>query len=307
MAGKSKWRLAAAAFAVLLGVLFVVYAAPALAQDAPADTNPSNITGEYGKASSWYLPPDVSKHGHGIDQLIHWMHYFMAVLFVGWGVFFVYCLVKFRSRPGRRADPTLIKAKPAKYAEVGVAIFEAVLLLGFSVPIWASVKNDIPEDRDNPVRVRVMAEQFQWNFHYPGDDGVFGPTRPELVDLATNPLGIDRDDPTGEDDVYAAELHLPVDRPVVCELMSKDVIHSFFIPVMRVKQDTIPGMRIPVWFEAKKGTAGRYEVACAQLCGNNHYSMRAVMELHETEESFEEWLASMSPAAFEEFDESMFD
>ena len=141
--------------------------------------------------------------------------------------------------------------------------------------------------RQEPLRVRVVAEQFAWNFHYPGADGEFGETRPELVNLATNPLGIDKTGP-GEDDVSATELHLPVDRAVVCEILSKDVIHSFFLPVMRVKQDAIPGMRIPVWFEPVK--EGVYEIACAQLCGNNHYSMKALMTIHDTDAEFEAWL-----------------
>ena len=100
----------------------------------------------------------------------------------------------------------------------------------------------------------------------------------------------------------AGELHFPVDRPVLAELSSKDVIHSFFLPTMRVKQDAIPGMRIPVWFEAKD--TGTYEVACAQLCGNNHYSMRALMVIEKDDAAFEAWLDSQKP---EVFDESEFD
>lgn len=269
---------------------------PALAVEAAAPKTPGvTIDGSYG---NWY-PPDVSKHGHRIDRLIDLVHWFMAALFVGWGAFFVYCLFRFRQRAGQQADYQPIKAKASKYSEIAVAAFEAVLLLGFSVPIWASVKNDIPGPESNPVHVRVIAEQFAWNFHYPGKDGIFGPTAANLVDAVKNPVGVDRKDEHGADDVVAQEFHIPVNRPVICDISSKDVIHSFFIPVLRVKQDAIPGMRIPVWFEAVG--MGNYEVACAQLCGNNHYSMRALMVI-EPEEKFSAWLEEKAKPP-EEFDE----
>ena len=111
-------------------------------------------------------------------------------------------------------------------------------------------------------------------------------------------MGLDRTG-DGADDIVSSELHLPINKPVICELSSKDVIHSFFIPVMRVKQDVVPGMRIPVWFEAVK--EGTYEIACAQLCGNNHYSMRAILYL-ESQAQYEAWLEEKSQPP-EEFDE----
>ncbi len=273
--------------AALLGAGVLLSATPSTWGQAVAPKTNVKIDGVYGP----FLPPDVSVHGHEIDQMIHIMHWFMLALFVGWGVFFVYCLVKFRQRAGCPADYNLVKAKPSKYLEVGVAIFEAVLLLGFSIPVWGSVKNNLPQPKDNPVRVRVVAEQFAWNFHYPGADGQFGKTDPKLVDTATNPLGLDKSDPKAKDDAFAMEFHIPVNRPIICDISSKDVIHSFFLPVMRVKQDAIPGMRIPVWFQAK--TTGVYEVACAQLCGNNHYSMRALMYI-QPQADYDKWLAEKS-------------
>lgn len=272
---------------------------PAFAQDSATSSAPAitvKIDGEYGP----FMPPDVSKHGHKIDSLINVLHIFMALLFVGWGTFLVYCLFKFRQRPGHVANTRPIKAKVAKWSEIGVAAFEAFLLIGLSIPVWGSIKNDLPTEAENPVHVRVVAEQFQWNFHYAGPDGVFGRTAPEHIDLATNPLGIDPSDAAGTDDVFSPELHFPVDRPVICEITSKDVIHSFSLPVMRVKQDAIPGMRIPVWFEAKK--TGNYEVACAQLCGNNHYTMKALMSIHDTEQAFTTWLESQRAEEFDEDD-----
>ena len=249
------------------------------------------IDGEYGP----WLPPNIAvqEYAHKGDLLTNVMHIFMALLFVGWGIFFLFCLVRFRARPGHKANPSPIKGKISKGVEIGVAIFEAALLIGISFPVWASVKEDLPLDK-NPVHVRVIAEQFQWNFHYPGPDGKFGKTAPQFVDTATNPVGIDRGDPDGEDDFSIGEFHIPVNRPVIAQIGTKDVIHSFFVPVLRVKQDAIPGMRIPMWFEA--GQTGNYEVACAQLCGNNHYSMRAVMVV-ESQEAFDEWVAEKSKPA----------
>jgi len=288
-----KFLLWTATAVAVLGV-WLIEASPAWAQAVAPKAPGVKIDGEYGA----FLPPDVSVHGHKVDQLINLLHWFMGVLFVGWGIFFVYCLVRFRQRPGHKASCELVKAKPSKYAEIGVAIFEAVILLGFSIPIWASVKNDIPPPTDDPVRIRVVAEQFAWNFHYPGADGKFGRVDPKLIDTATNPLGLDRTK-DGADDIFALEMHIPVGRPVICEISSKDVIHSFFLPVMRVKQDAIPGMRIPVWFQAAK--EGTYEVACAQLCGNNHYSMRALMYIQQPA-AFEKWLVEKSkpPEEFED-------
>ena len=288
--------VALAAVAVLPG------GAEVFAQDAPpAKPVGPAIDGDY---DSYWLPPNISAtdEAKGVDSLINYIHVFMLILFVGWGIFFVYCLVKFRQRPGHQAEYSQIKAKPAKYAEIVVAGIEAVLLLGFSIPIWAQVKNDIPDASENPLDVRVVAQQFQWNFHYAGPDGKFGRTRPDYVDPASNILGIDPSDPDGEDDVYSPELHFPKNRPVICRISSKDVIHSFWLPVLRVKQDAIPGMTIPVWFEANE--TGNYEVACAQLCGNNHYSMRAVMTVHKDAAEFDQWLADQAP---EEFNEDEFD
>jgi cytochrome c oxidase subunit 2 len=255
------------------------------AQTATAKTDPSvKISGEYGPTGITL----ASKDGKRIDDLINILHIFMAVIFVGWGIFFVYCLVKFRQRSDHRANPIPVKAKVSKYSEVGVALFEAAILVGFSIPIWRTARAEPPKADENPVRVRVIGEQFAWNFHYPGVDGKFGKTNPDLVNTATNVLGVDQADPAAADDVVHGELHLPVNRPVIVEITSKDVIHSFFLPVMRVKQDAMPGMRIPVWFTPT--LEGVYEVACAQLCGNNHYSMRALMYV-ESQQKLDAWMA----------------
>ena len=183
-----------------------------------------------------------------------------------------------------------------------------MLLLSFSIPIWAAAKNDIPEETEDTFHVRVVAQQFAWNVHYPGPDGEFGKTDPKLIDPAINPIGLAWDDPPAADDWVAVnDLRVPVNKLVRIDLSSMDVIHSLFLPIMRVKQDAIPGMRIPVWFRVKipedgsDATTGRYEVACAQLCGSNHYSMKAYMVV-QTPEDYAAWLVEKS-APPEEFDE----
>jgi len=281
-------------------MVWVAGAAPVLGQAAAPDVSDVHIDGQYGTFPT-FMPTDVSKNGHDVDLLLSILHVFMIVLFVGWGIFFVWCLFKFRARSGHTADYKLVKAKAPKYLEVAVALFEAFLLIGMSMPVWARVKNKLPTEADNPVHIRVVAEQFAWNFHYPGKDGVFGKVAPEFVDPVSNPMGIDPSDPKGKDDFVSGELHVPVDRPVITSITSKDVIHSFSIPVMRVKQDAIPGMRIKIWFQPVQ--TGTYEVACAQLCGNNHYSMRALMKI-ESQSDYEAWVEEMAkgPAEFDEDD-----
>jgi len=288
--------------AVVMAVAWLGFGSLLLAQDtSAAPAFDVKLTGDYG----YHLPPNIAAEGyaHTTDTLINVLHYFMVALFVGWGIFFVYCLVKFRQRAGHQADASPIKAKASKYAEICVALFEGFLLVGLSIPAWASAKSGFPSEDKNPLHIRVVAEQFQWNFHYPGPDGIFGKTSPEYLDLATNILGIDPADEHGKDDIASTELHIPVNRPVIADISSKDVIHSFSIAVLRIKQDAIPGMRIPIWFEANQ--TGNYEVACAQLCGNNHYSMRALM-IVEDPTTFDAWYAKAAEGP-EEFDEDELD
>ena len=221
---------------------------------------------------SWWLPQDISTHGAQIDQLINVLHVFMILLFVGWGIFLVYCLVKFRERPGHKAQTGSKHFKFPLMIEIGILLFEVFLLVFMSSPVWFSFKHDFPAEKDALI-IRVVAEQFAWNFHYPGKDGKFGVTKPQLMD-GTNPIGLDRESSEGKDDIFTINnLHIPVNRPVILRLFSKDVIHSLSLPVLRVKQDIIPGSEIPVWFQATQ--TGQFEVACAQLCGIGHYRMRA--------------------------------
>jgi len=234
----------------------------------------------------WWLPPNVSAFGAGVDDLLAIIHWFMLALFVGWSIFIVYCLVRFRARSGHAAVYEPIKAAFSKWLEVGVAVAEGVVLVALAMPAWAAIKNITAETPENPVIIRVVAEQYKWLFHYPGRDGEFGKTGAEFFG-DDNPAGLDPDDEAGIDDITVRGLHIPVDRPVITRLNSKDVIHSFKIPVMRVTQDVIPGMEIALWFQAND--TGKFQVGCAQLCGLGHYEMKADLVI-ESPEDFQGWL-----------------
>src|SRR5688500_8733496 len=138
------------------------------------------------------LPALAATHGAQIDGLIGWIHIFMLILFVGWGGFFVYCLIRFRRSRNPVANYTGVKSHTSNYAEIGVAVVEAVLLFGFAIPLWAARIGDIPPESESLI-VQVTGEQFAWNFHYAGPDRVFGRTDITLLDLQSNPLGLDRD------------------------------------------------------------------------------------------------------------------
>jgi len=235
-----------------------------------------------------WMPINASAHGPGLDHLNALVHWLMAILFVGWGLYFVYVLFRFRAGKNPKADYRGVKSHISSYAEAAIVIAEVILLIGFAIPAWANwVK---PPVSDDTLTVRVIGEQFAWNVHYPGPDGKFGRTDIYAID-ASNPLGLDRTDPLAVDDVTTInQLHLPVDRDVTVMLSTKDVIHSFALPVMRVKQDAIPGMVIPVYFRPIM-TSGddRWEIACAQLCGLGHYRMRGFLTVH-TEEGYNAWM-----------------
>jgi cytochrome c oxidase subunit 2 len=245
------------------------------------------------------LPALAATHGQEIDNLIGWTHVFMLVLFVGWGAFLTYVLIRFRRSRNPVANYTGVKSHASSYLEGGVLVVELVLLFAFSIPLWAARVDHVPAETEALV-VHVTGEQFAWNVRYAGPDGKFGRTDIKLIDLQVNPLGVDRDDPDAKDDVTTLnQLYLPVNRPVIVKLRSKDVIHSFGVPEFRVKQDAIPGLTIPVWFipnvttEEMRARQGKpefqYEIACAQLCGLGHYRMRGFVTVLSAEE-FQKWM-----------------
>jgi len=229
----------------------------------------------------------ASAHAGDVDLILTLVHGLMLVLFAGWGTYFLWALWRFRARRQPVAHPAGARGRLAFWTEVGVVAAESVLLVAIALPVWFT-RTSPPDDETGQVVVRVVAEQFQWNVHYPGADGAFGRTAPELI-TAANGVGLDRTSPGGADDiVVVGTLHLPVDRPVLIQLSSKDVIHSFGVQALRVKQDAIPGLLSPVWFTPT--AIGEYDIACSQLCGLGHYQMRGLVTV-ESEANFAAFLA----------------
>ena len=234
----------------------------------------------------------MTSHAAAVDQIMTMVHVLMIVLFVGWGAYFAYVLVRFRSGRQPHAQHHGAKGRAASFVEVGVVVAEAVLLVVFALPLWFERTSARPAD-PNAVAIRVVAEQFVWNVHYPGADGQFGETSISRIG-PTNPLGLNRASPHGKDDiVLLGQMHLPVNRPVIIQLSSKDVIHSFGVPAFRVKQDAVPGLSTPIWFTPT--TIGRFDIACSQLCGIAHYRMAGRI-IVESEADFRKFLADEAAA-----------
>ncbi len=208
-----------------------------------------------------WLPEDVSTFGHEIDSLFHLIYYITAVAFILVTVLMVVFLIKYREQPGRRAvyshgNPTL---------EIIWTVIPAVILIVvsfMSVNTWAKIKRNPPA---TDFEIKVVAKQFNWDVSYPGPDGQLG---------------------TDDDVKFDNDLHVPVNKIVRVHLGASDVIHSFFIPNLRFKQDAVPGRTIVAWFEATK--PGKYELPCAELCGFGHSGMKGWLHVHSAED-YQKW------------------
>jgi cytochrome c oxidase subunit 2 len=241
-----------------------------------------------------YMPPDYSAHGPELDKLNANVHLLMVILFIGWGLLFLYMLTRFRAGKHPRAVYHGTKSHLSTYAEGGILLVEVILLVVFSIPLWARWSRT-PGPEGNPLMIRVVGEQFAWNVHYPGPDGVFGKMNVKLVS-SSNPLGLDPADPAAKDDITTLnDLHLELNRPVIIRVTSKDVIHSFSLPYMRVKQDATPGMVVPVHFMPVHASGKEsWDIACAQLCGLGHYRMKGHYEV-QTKAEFDKWMSEQTP------------
>ena len=240
---------------------------------------------------NWLLPVPASAHAGEIDTIMLLVHSLMLALAVGWGGVFVYTLIRFRRSRQPKADYHGARSRYSTYTEAGIVIAELILLVGFSIPAWATRTRNMPPEHEAVV-VRVVGEQFAWNVHYPGPDGQFGAQNSKLL-APDNPLGLDPRSPAAKDDITTInEIIVPAGRPVIVHLSAKDVIHSFGVPAMRIKQDANPGMMTAVWFTPT--VTGDFDVACSQLCGLGHYRMKAILRVVSREE-FARWLASQAP------------
>jgi cytochrome c oxidase subunit 2 len=247
------------------------------------------------------LPVLASEGGRQVDNLIIYLHWLMIALFIGWLTFFGFVLYRFQRSRNPKASYVGVKTHATNYIEVAVALVEFLLLVGISVPMWAKAVDRFPPERESTV-VQVVAQQFAWNVRYPGKDGVFGKQDMRWV-TPENVFGVDPNDPHGKDDVQTLnEIHVPLVKqangefkPVIVYISSKDVVHSFKIIALRVTQDAIPGMRIPIWFRPTR--EGRFQINCAQLCGNGHSSMSSGFLVVENQAAYDKWLGSKGGAA----------
>lgn len=233
----------------------------------------------------WWLPELASEHGAGLDQQFMLTLVVTGIIFVLAQVCLGYLIVRFKDKPGRTADYIHGNDK----LEVIWTVATAVLFFALVIPgqsIWASL-HLLPPD-DSVVRIEVTGQQFAWNIRYPGADRKFGATKPELInDEGGNPIGLDQSDPASADDLVLPVMAVPVNREIELILRSKDVTHAFFVRELRIKQDTVPGMTIPLRFKPTK--TGKFEIGCAELCGLGHHTMRSSVEVL-SDEDYASWL-----------------
>lgn len=217
------------------------------------------------------LPTAASAHAAMLDVVLRDVHWHILAIGAVWMAVFLYAIIRFRQGANPEARQQGVRGMWPALAIGLVIVGDVVILSTQALPAW-SQRLAPPPAGARPLEVRIAAEQFAWNIHYPGPDGVFGRTANTLIS-ASNPVGIDRDDPSAADDIGLLNvLTLPIDRTIVIQLSSRDVVHSFTLNEMRVKQDTVPGMPARVWFTPTQ--IGSWDIACSQLCGMGHYRMR---------------------------------
>ena len=241
----------------------------------------------------WWLPPQGSTFAPQIDGMFTAILVITGITFVLVEVGLIWFIFRYRERPGRKAFYTHGNTS-AEIIWTAIPAVTMVILGLASNGLWVKIKgrNSVPA---NAFPIGVHAKQFEWWFTYPGPDGKLGRVSPDLVVKTTNPTGLDPADPASHDDIVVRnQLHVPVGRPVVVYLTAEDVIHSFYVPEFRVRQDVVPGMEIKAWFEAT--VPGTYELGCSQLCGLGHYKMRAQVTVH-TQADFDSWLQQRAAQA----------
>jgi cytochrome c oxidase subunit 2 len=235
----------------------------------------------------WLLPEAASAEAAALDAVLRDVHWHVLAVFAVWLAIFATALIRFRA--GRHPEPAREGPRPLwpAIAIAAVVLGDVVLLATRALPAWHA-RMLPPAGAEPPVEIRVAAEQFAWHVHYPGPDGHFARTDAALIS-PSNPVGIDRDSPHAADDIGLTNvLVLPVGRAVAVQLTSRDVVHSFTLPQMRVKQDATPGFVTRTWFTPVK--EGAWEIQCSQLCGLGHYRMRGEYRVVSREE-WEAWIA----------------
>ncbi len=214
-------------------------------------------------ALGYWLPPDISEHGYRIDHLFMFCLYLTGAVFIVTECVLFWFMWRYDGRTNR--DPVKFSHGSHNLEIVWTIVPAATLLFIaiYQMNAWADAKIRVP---NLPATVEVTGRQFEWRIRYPGPDGELGT----------------------EDDIHDVnELHLPVNEQILLNLKSMDVLHDFFVPQLRIKQDAVPGNKIPMWFTARE--TGTYEIVCAELCGWGHYKMKGRLTV-ESREEFDAWL-----------------
>jgi cytochrome c oxidase subunit II len=236
------------------------------------------------------LPQAITAPGLLVDKQYERTLYVAGVVFVLAQLGLAFAVLRFRDR-GRPAR--FIQGN--NFLEVVWTAATAIAFIGLAFAgrgVWPDIR--LASAGPDVIRVEVTAEQFVYNFRYPGPDGKFGRIDPSLINAAEgNPVGLDPNDPAEKDDIVSPMLTVPVDRPIELDLRSQDVIHGFFVRELRLQQDAVPGMLIPVSFTANR--VGRYEIVCTQLCGQSHNTMRSFLNVV-PEDEYEKFLKQPKPA-----------
>jgi cytochrome c oxidase subunit II len=245
--------------------------------------------------SPWWWTPIASNWGY-IDGTLVITFWITGVVFSAVVLFMAYCVFRFRHREGARAHYEPESKRLEAWLTIGTAVGVAAMLAP-GLYVWHRFIT-VPPDA---TEVEVVAQQWLWSYRLPGADGVLGKSDSKLISV-DNTVGVDPDDPAGQDDVIvdAADLHLPIDKPVKLLLRSIDVLHDFYVPEFRAKMDLIPGTITYFWFTPTR--TGQFEVLCAELCGSGHYQMRGLVMV-DTDADYQAWLdeqmtfAELSPPA----------
>lgn len=248
------------------------------------------------------FPEDISEHGHLLDALFNLTVYLTAAAFAAVILLLGFFLIRYAAKPGRKAFYTRGDSRGAVLLTLALAL---AVFVGIDVNlayhdhfVFEKLFGEVPEEKDALV-VDVVAETFAWNFRYAGPDGKFGANDLKAAE-GTDPFGLagSADEAAKDDLVSVGVLTVPSNKPVLLRMTSRDVIHSLFLPNLRIKQDVVPGLRTEMHFKALR--EGEFEIACAELCGLGHYKMRGFLKVLPAAE-FDAWLAKSQSEANEEF------
>ena len=239
--------------------------------------------------SPWWWTPIATNWGY-IDNTINITFWITGTVFVAVTGFMAYCVFRFRHKEGRQADYNPENKKLEWWLSVGTGVGVAAMLAP-GLFVWHQFVT-VPADA---TEIEVMGQQWQWSFRLPGKDGRLGTTNVRNIN-SDNPMGLNRDDPHGQDDIVIenGDLHLPLGKPVKVLLRSIDVLHDFYVPEFRAKMDMVPGVVTYFWIRPTR--TGTFDVLCAELCGAAHYQMRAKVVVEE-DSKYQAWLGQQKTFA----------